>query len=175
VGGGDVQSPSAPRESRCGLAKRRVRDPGRAGGTGSAGSSRQPLGAWREDGSVDARDRVAVVVGVVSGEGAADWVWWWVTGGEWWDAAGRCELMARGWDESEGGGRCGQLFDCCFPRSERRGISRLDLFDLQGPPWRHPHSAGGESSWVGLRSRTGCPSWAKSPITGVTLSKMTAH
>lgn len=59
-----MQSASTPRESRCGLAKRRARDPGRAGGTGSAGSAPQPLGAWREDGSVDARDRVAVV-GVV--------------------------------------------------------------------------------------------------------------
>lgn len=38
--------------------------------------------------------------------------------------------MAREWDESEGGGGVGQLFDCCFPRSERRGICCLDLFDL---------------------------------------------
>ena len=43
------------------------------------------------------------------------------------------ELMARGWEESEGGGGVGQLFDHCFPRSERRGIRsalRLDRFDL---------------------------------------------
>lgn len=57
-----MQSPPTPRESRCGLAKLRARDPGCAGGTGSAGSTPQPLGAWREDGSVDARDRVAVAV-----------------------------------------------------------------------------------------------------------------
>jgi len=82
-----VQSASTPRESRSGLAKRRAPDPGRAGGTGSAGSAPQPLGAWREDGSVDARDRVAVVVGVVevrTGLVVGDWC-----GGEWWDAAGR--------------------------------------------------------------------------------------
>lgn len=75
-GGGDVQSPSTPRESRCGLAKRRAPDPGRAGGTGSTGSTPQPLGASREGGSVDAQDWVAVVMGVVEVQGLG-WCRWW--------------------------------------------------------------------------------------------------
>jgi hypothetical protein len=135
---GDVQSPSAPRESP-------VRDWQSAGrglrGSGAGGANRR-----RELGGAAAR-RVAGERGGIGGAVAVVVVDWWVW--VWW----RCRGGRRGggvgewwWDESE---RVGEgwwvsfLTAASLGRREEESDQRLDLFDLHACgslSWRHPHS-----------------------------------